>query len=403
MKVQIFKPDYNFKYFLLLMQSVLNSTEPPTPKETVNWQTVYDIAVGHSLGAMLYYAIDKLPKDLRPEESILMYLRQMYREQLVADLNLTVETERMLKVLSDNGIPALPVKGINTKSDYPLPHLRSMTDVDVLVDFEKRLSVEKIFLQNGYEKEGVGEKDTSYRKDEILHFEMHTSLLSKESPAFGYFSEIWDRVEYKENSKTAYMTLEDTYIFMLEHLASHIEFGGAGIRMYMDVYVFNQKHCHELNRAYVDKILKKILLSDFEKQTLLICKNWFSGDEEIDVYSPVCQFILHSCTFGRADISFLSATLREDKDGKSSAAKNGIVRILKKLFPKVSWMRLRYKAVDKLPVLYPVFVPVHWVEWLIIKRNVTTANIGDYFVSANSQKAVKLKEIFTAMGLEKRI
>ncbi len=393
--------NYNLKYFLMLMQSVLNSTPAPAPEEKVDWDKLYNIALKHSLAGMFYYAIEKLDESQRPQADFMPYLKQMYREQIVADLNLTLETQRMLEELSLAGIKCLPVKGITTKADYPVAHLRTMCDVDVLCEPENRLKAEKIFLENGYKKESVGEKDTSYRKEEILHFELHTSLLSKASPAYEYFGKVWERVSFKENSNIASMTLEDTYIFMLEHLANHVAYGGAGIRMYMDVYMFLQKHADELNREYVDKVLTRISLADFEKKTVLISNNWFSAQEEIVVDSEYARFIFNSCTYGRASVSFISDNLR-NKQG-DSAAKNGIKRIARKIFPKLSWMRLRFKAVDKVPLLYPVFVPVHLFDRFFIRKDINTSNFGNYFTSSESEEAKYLVKVFTDLGLEKRI
>ena len=88
---------------------------------------------------------------------------------------------------------------------------------------------------------------------------------------------------------------------------------------------------------------------------------------------------------------------------ESTSASNGFKRIIKKLFPSVKWMKLRFKAVDKLPLLYPVFIPVHWADRLILKRNVNTANLGSYFTSADSDEAKALKAVYTTLGLKKRI
>ena len=391
----------NFRYFLLLMQAVVNDTDAPETDESINWQLIYEIAVNHSLGGMLYYAIQKLPENKRPEGEFMPYLAQMYREQIVADLNLSFETERILTLLSNEGIRCLPVKGIVTKADYPEPHLRSMTDVDILIDSDNRLKVEKLFLNNGYVIESVGDKDTAYRKDEILHYEMHHSLLNETSPAFAYFSKIWERVSFSDGSLIASMSLTDAYIFMLEHLAGHFEYGGAGIRMLMDVYLFQKKHGSELDRTSVSKILKEILLDDFEKSIVKLCENWFSGKYEPDVDSGKALFILNSCTFGKTEISFLADNIKNFKE--STSASNGFKRIIKKLFPSVKWMKLRFKAVDKLPLLYPVFIPVYWADRLILKRNVNTANLGSYFTSADSDEAKVLKAVYTSLGLKKRI
>lgn len=395
------KHNYNLKYFLMLMQSVLNDTPVSSPQEKIDWNRLYEIALKHSLAGMLYYAIEKMEDNEKPKATFMPYLQQMYREQIVTDLNLNFETQRMLEVLSDAGIKCLPVKGITTKVDYPVSHLRTMCDVDILCESENRLKAEKIFLENGYEKESVGEKDTSYRKEEILHFELHTSLLSKRSPAYDYFSKVWERVSFKENSNIASMTLEDTYIFMLEHLANHLVYSGAGVRMYMDVYVFLKKHAKELDREYVDKILKEIKLSDFEKKTISIADNWFSGKEEIDVSSCYVAFIVNSATFGRSKTSFISDNIRNNKE--QNAVKNGTLRVLRKMFPKLSWMRLRFRAVDKAPFLYPVFVPVHLFDRVFIRRDINTSNLGYYFTSAESEEAKNLVRVYTDLGLEKRI
>lgn len=395
--------NYNYEsaYFLQLMQCVLNDTHAPSPEENINWNKLYDTAVKHSLAGMLYFAIEKFDDSQKPKGGFMPYLEQMYREQIVTDLNLTFETQCILEELDKAGIKCLPVKGIVTKADYPAEHLRTMSDVDILCDAHYRLDAEKIFIKNGYTKESVGEKDTSYRKQDILHYELHTSLLDSNSPAYDYFSKIWDRVTFKDNSNIVSMTLEDTYIFMLEHLANHVEYGGAGIRMYMDVYVFLKKHQGALNREYVDRVLEDILLSDFEKKTVSIVNNWFSGSEEVDVCSDYARFIFYSCTFGKAKVVFLSDNIRNNNG--NTATKNGAIRIIRKIFPKLSWMRIRFKAVDKLPLLYPVFVVVHLFERAFIKRDIKTANIGSYFTSAESEDARKLREIFTSLGLEKRI
>ena len=394
-------PNHNFKYFLRLMQCVVNSEATPEPEENIDWHLIYNIAVKHSLAGMLYFALDKLDETRKPKGEFMLYLKQMYREQIVTDLNLSVETQRILELLSSAGIRCMPVKGIVTKADYPVAHLRTMSDVDILCEASKRLEAEKIFLANGYNKESIGEKDTSYRKDEILHFELHTNLLSADSPAYSYFQKIWERANYSANSNVAYMTLEDTYIYMLEHLANHVIAGGAGIRMYMDVYVFLKNHGESLNREYVDKVLSEITLKDFEIKTVKICNNWFSGEEDIDSQSDYAKFILDSSTFGRASVTFCADNLRNNKG--NSAAQNGVKRIVRKVFPKLSWMRVRFKAVDKCPALYPVFVPVHLIDRVFVRKDINASNIGNYFTSAESEEAKALMNVFISLGLEKRI
>lgn len=395
--------DYNHKYFLLLMQSVLNSTEPPVPTEDIDWGVIADIAVNHSLVPMLWFAIESIPSDRKPQHNSFPYLEQMYREQMITDINLSTETERILSAFSDMDISAVPVKGILTKELYPQPFLRTMTDVDILCMDKDRKRIDDFFLAEGYTRENTGVKDISYRKDNILHFEVHTSLLNSNSPAYDYFFRVWDRVECQEASRIARLTSEDTYIYMLEHLAHHLETGGAGVRMLMDVYLFLNKYTLTLDREYITEVLSRIKLADFEKQVIRICKNWFSGEEDPDVYSDLSQFVFNSGTYGKAEAVFLAEAIRNNSDTPIKANKQGLTIILRKLFPSLVFLRRSYTAVDRVPLLYPVFVPAYWFNRLFVKKNVKTSNINKYFTSSDSEESRRLRAVYESLGLIKRL
>ena len=399
MKTAISKTDYEYICLLRLISSVVNGILPEPPQKPVNWQDLYYIAANHSLSAMLYEAVSKLTDENKPPENISACLAQLYREQMVTDINLTVETERILSLFSQNGIEAMPFKGIVTKNDYPKTFFRTMSDVDILVKEENREEAEQILLKEGYTRESVGVKDSSFRKDKIMHFEIHSNLLEEEAKGYSYFSKIWSRAEQKENRSFA-MSPEDTYIFMLEHLANHLLFGGAGLRMYLDVYLFLKKHNEKLDRMYIDSVLQELSLTLFESETVKLAQSFFSSDSEPDLNSDAAKLILNSATFGSKEVHFTAYALKSEG---ASSTKNGFKIILSKTFPSYKVMRLKYKAVSALPVLYPLFIPVFWFERIFLKRNVNTANISSYFISAHSDKAKKLKDIYISLGLENRL
>ncbi len=390
--------NYEYTYFLNLLKSVVNNTLPQKPHKPVDWQDLYRIAAHCSLSAMLYEAIEKLPDDCKPDENICACLAQLHREQMVTDINLTVETERILSLFAQKGIEAMPFKGIVTKSDYPKSFLRTMSDVDILVKEEKREEAEHILLSEGYVRESVGVKDSSFRKDSILHFEIHVNLLNKKDNGFDYFSRIWDRAEQKADGIFA-MSLEDTYVFMLEHLANHHLFGGAGLRMYLDVYLFLKNHVVNLNRSHIDSVLAKLNLSEFETKTVKLAENFFSPSGKLGENPTAEAFILSLATFGSRNVYFAANAVKSE----GSSAKNGFKIILRKAFPTLKVMKIKYRAVSSLPVLYPVFIPVFWFERAFLKRNVNVKSIGSYFVSADSQKAKELRNIYISLGLEKRL
>ena len=390
---------YEYIYLLRLIRSVVNKTDAELPEEPVNWRNLYNIAAAHSLSAMLYEAVEKLPQEHKPDKNILAYLAQLYREQIVTDINLTVETERVLSLFSQKGIEAMAFKGIVTKNDYPKNYLRTMSDVDILIKEDKREAAEQILLDEGYKRESVGVKDSSYRKDRILHFEIHCNLLEEDAYGFEYFSRIWDRAEQKDNTGFA-MSLEDTYLFMLEHLSNHLLFGGAGLRMYLDVYLFLKNHKSQLNRDYVNSVLSKLELSEFEVETIKLADSFFSPLSKYDGDFRTETFILGLSTFGSRDVYYAANAV---KSQGSSSARNGLKIILSKVFPSFKSLKLKYKAVKSVPLLYPVFIPVFWFERAFLRRNINAGSISSYFVSSDSQKAKELKDLYISLGLEKRL
>ena len=71
--------DYNFKYFLMLLESVLNEKPAPLAEESVDWNVIYNIAVDHSLAGILFFAIEKFPESKKPCGDFCAYLKQMYQ------------------------------------------------------------------------------------------------------------------------------------------------------------------------------------------------------------------------------------------------------------------------------------------------------------------------------------
>ena len=164
--------------------------------------------------------------------------------------------------------------------------------------------------------------------------------------------------------------------------------------------VLNNNRKLVVNELVLNNGRYEIDFKDFEEKTKDIAQKLFGNSEE-SLPDDICHFLLNSCTFGNSEVVFVSDTIRNRK-GKNSVS-NGISRIIRKIFPKVSWMRLRFSTVDKMPFLYPFFLPAHWIDRVFVKRNVKTANISSYFASDSSENAKNLRSLYLSLGLEKRI
>lgn len=397
------KPKYadNFSYLLQLLSCVLNDTTPPKPTQHTDWASVFSMAELHSVAGMVYYALKRLDEDQRPSDDIFELFEHSYRQQLIVDANVSFETDMLLSEFSRLGIPLLPLKGIVLKHDYPDSVMRTMTDVDILYKASDREKILKVFSSFGYTLTHEIDRELDFVKEPFHHYELHSSLLpSTKDVSYEYFSDIWQKVEFDDNSSIGKLNPSDRYIYLLEHLAKHMENGGAGLRMIMDVYVFNKAHAHELDQNYLDNELTKLRLLDFSRIIKDLAFNWFGGGVPA-TDTQVADFILCCCTFGTSRNAILQEAIRsENKSGKKQS---GIARIFRRICPTYNYICTRFESAKKLKFLYPLYIPVYWCLRAFKYRNINTGNIGYYFESTDSDTAERLRSVMSDLGLSSRL
>ncbi len=388
----------NFSYLLKLLSCTLNDTETPKPNENTDWALVFSLAKKHSVAGMANCAVKKLDTELLPPKNVMADFKEYYEYQLLTDFNVDFETEEILKAMSKRKLYAMPLKGYILKHDYPVAAMRTMSDVDILYKESQKKEVKTLLLERGYEFNPLLEGEMEFRKGEFHHYEMQANLCDSDRCSYEFFKNIWDRVSFKDGY-IGKMSLEDYYLYLLEHLASHFENGGVGLRMFMDVYVFTKKHGKDLDEAYMEKGLEALNLTKFREKAEALSFNWFSENPVIDIDSPITEFIMDSETYGRLNYNIVINTVKkEEKSGKKmSPVKN----IIHKLFPDYSFICKRYPVAKRHKVLYPFCIVRMWIS-RICARNINTKGIKNYLISTDSDIAKSYKAILGNMGLDER-
>ncbi|MBQ3074314.1 MAG: nucleotidyltransferase family protein [Ruminococcus sp.] len=396
------KPEFqnNFSYLLKLLSCVLNDTTPPEPNDDTDWASVFSMAEYHDVTGMVYCAVNKLPKELRPHEDILMNPREQYQIGMVRDINIDIETEKLLFSLGKEGIKVLPLKGYVLKKDYPEASLRTMTDVDILFDSSQKAKAREILSAGGYRILSDTEEELDVFKEPFHHYEFHSVLDTTGRFTCHFFENAMEHGRFDENNR-GILSADDFYIYMIEHFAKHMEAGGAGIRMVMDIYVFLKNHKSELSEEYLEKTFTELKLQDFRKVSEELAYNWFSPQSEPETDSLVADYILCSCTFGKTSDAIIIKNLRDDKRSgkKSSAVKN----IFRRIIPGFNFIANQYPVTRKCKVLYPFMIPMYWIRRIFKSKNVTTVNFRHYLKTSDSEEAVRLTRIMRELGLESRL
>ena len=400
--MQNLSPKYSnsYKYLLRLLSSVILNTQPPKPNEETDWALVFHCAKEHSVFGMLSYAVEKLPKEYKPSAQMMSELLQIQRSELILESNIQFETDRLLAEFTSRGLSAVLLKGMILKNYYPVSSMRTMTDVDILYNVKEKSAVKNIFKSLDYKLEIDLDSELHYRKMPFHYYEMHPFLVSRSRDTFDFFSTAWDNLFKLQGSQAKTLNLEYTYIYMIDHLAKHIEKAGAGLRLLMDVFVFLRKEKDNLNSQFIDESLEKLKLKEFSDKICALSENWFTSADP-DTESISAQFILSSSTFGIVDNAILQTNIRNER--KSGKKQNGFKYLTRKIFPGYKHICARFPSARKLKILYPFYIPAYWCLRLFKDRNVNTSNIGKYFTKTDSDKAKYLLSVMDEFSLSDRI
>lgn len=389
----------DFKYLLKLLSSVINDTQPEKPNGKTDWASVFSFAECHSVAGMTSYAVQKLPDEYKPSQEIMDKFIEAQRCELILESNIQFETDCIISYLNERKITVMLLKGMILKHYYPVSSMRTMSDVDLLYKPEDKKMIQKAFDNMGYKLTLDFSHELHYNKPPFYHYEVHPSLVTEDKFSYDYFKDVWSKAVVHESGYTR-LNLEDTYIYMMEHLAKHIEKSGAGIRMLMDVYVFLRKEKDTLNFEYIEKEFEKLRLNDFARKITELAFNWFENSDP-DTESTVADYLLSSSTFGTVRNAILQNNIR--KEQKTGKKQNGIKYLLSKLFPTHSHICGRFPKAKGRKVLYPFYLIGYWYLRFFKDKNVNTSNIGNYFAKTDSEEGRIIMNAINDLGLSQRI
>lgn len=368
------------EYLLKAVGAVINSREIPKIPEDINQDLLIELVVKNSLQAIGYIAFAK--QDFKYNDR----LEKSYRTVVAREISQQAEADKIRKEFSENGIDFMFLKGSHLKKLYPLPELRFMADMDVLVRLNDVEKAKEILLSHGFEQKMDNGKDIVLTKKPFLTVELHNTLFVEDYYLYDYFLSVWDKAQKISEHEYA-MTDSDMYIYTMAHLAEHFTTGGACFRPTMDIYLMCEKMAETLDFTYIEKEFQNLSLEDFAKKIKAVSKQMFSECEKDRSLEITENFIVLGPPVKNTGVANL--------DGKKrSKAQN----IFKSLFPSLKHMKLLFPVLEKAPVLLPLFWIVRLVERVFSK----TAREKFVKIKSADQKDIEIMErIYRESGIKK--
>lgn len=354
------------KYLLTLLRCTLNNGVPDEKPDDVAWENVFNMAKNHSVSALCYNAVLKLKKPPTPE--LLLKWKKRNAMLMTKCANQEAELSALTACLEAQEIPFLPLKGSIIRNLFPVPYMREMSDLDILIPTDKIQKACELAQTMGYVLTSTVSHHVALQKPPYMDLEFHTGLIAPTYEYYEYYKDPWEKACLQAGKFWYGMKNEDVYLYLLTHSAKHYYYSGTGIRSVIDVYLFRRAYYSSMDQGYLAQELKKLKLEAFAKQIEGLAEYWFSADarnasadiEEMQTY------ILSSTTYGTKDIREKNQLQRYIRNGKSENGARAAM-FLHMAFLPCDEMQLMFPILKKAPILLPFCWVARWFRILFTK------------------------------------
>ncbi len=362
-------------YLIAVLRAYLNN-EKIALDDSIDYLQLFELARKHNLSAVVFCVVKQAENRNIVPQSVYDTMQDSFYDAVFRYTAQTEGIRQLSDTLSSGGIKHIFFKGAEIKELYPVPEVRAMGDIDVLISQDDRDIVKDLLTSNGYNAVNTNGPVYDYEKNDV-EIEMHTKIISGKvgnADAEAGFSDAIEYGVYEEYRGT----LEPNYHFayLLAHIAHHFWFYGAGAKLILDLAVMLKSYDIDLD-AVINK-MDSIGLGDFSKIIINICYKWFGygADFGLDTQSTE-EFLLQYGAFGNLNRNKSAVIQRKElEDGKSNSP---FLTRLRLLFPS-------YEKMKNIPYISfiedkPWLTPFAWIYRIFYNLK----HKRDFVISATAQ------------------
>lgn len=385
------------EYLLTLCKAYLNG-QRISLDNSIDYQGLYLLAKSHNLSATVFCvlntaqnkeAVDKAAFSRFEEDFYDAVARYDFQQKMIEELD---------GILREADVRHVFFKGAEIKEYFPVPQARVMGDIDVLIDENNREKVKSLLTVKGFKAVDYNGPVYNYLKDNIK-IEMHTKIVSGKvgaSDAQAVFADAMHHARYQQQTGR----LDENYhlAYLLTHLAHHFWFYGAGIKLIMDLAVWQK--CFDIDYDAVMAKMREVKLEHFARVALTVCWRWFdAGRDWGEDTAETEQFLISFGAFGNVNRSGAAVAQRKElEEGKTPSALGSRLRLL---FPSYEKMKnIDYmKFIEGRPYLTPAAWAYRLYYNLRYRGKLVKAVSADLTAEETADEAQRELDYFKEIGL----
>ena len=231
-------------FFDFLRFCIGSAKEIPGSLKKVDWKELYAIAKKQALLGVLFYGIRRLPKELAPEQKLLMQWMVMAEQIRKQNIRLFQDSVKVCQNFENEGFANCILKGQGNALLYPDPYMRTPGDIDIYLSGGRRKIMKYVDQVCPNQVMRYHHVDFPVMKTAI---EVHFSASYMFCPFHNRRMQKWFEEVMGEQCNHRVL-LPDGYgeihvpqvafnvIYILSHLYRHIFTEGIGLRQLLDYY-----------------------------------------------------------------------------------------------------------------------------------------------------------------------
>lgn len=344
---------------------LLNLISATLKKEDVKWEEydgeeLFKLACAQQVHLLAYPALSRLPEDKKPDPALMEKWKSVFTITSFNFANFFNFVKHVLDELDKKECPTVLLKGSIYRELYPSAELRTMGDIDLMMNPDDMDKVGDIVTKYGYVFEGcnhTGEFDRKYHAKGRPCIEVFGSLEEDFQHAYTDKYEK-DLVPYKDYTYVKKLNVLPSIVHHVAHFAKHFYGHGAGCRFIADLYVLLTKLDFDFSELIEE--LKSIKCYKFFLTNIAVLKKYFGyippvglPDVDDETVEHFLDYILRYGIYGDLESSAIVKREMRKKGGK-------LRLIFKTVFPKPSVIQDKYDFLAR----HPVFLPIGWFRYI---------------------------------------
>lgn len=339
----------------------------------------------HNLITFFDYVVDKNDFESLLSKDKIVKFSDMVKQAVFRQLKYDLMSDSISSSLLSKGIRHIVLKGTQLKKYYPDNIVRTSNDIDIYVEKKDIESADKVLTDNGFAFDhSYEDHEFIYKKEPRYYVELHTSIGGFGKKQKAILNNIADKT-LNSSDNSSMLSNEDCYIHLLCHLYKHFIQSGAGVRMFLDLYLLRKNAT--LDFDYISEMLRKLNLDGFDSVVTQINRCLFEQEHADEDIQEVIEFIFDSGIFGKSSntvyLNEVNKNIRYDSSFEQLKAAKGI---------SFAAMKKRYPILERLPILYP-FSFIHRLFYGLFRKRDVLKSAYDNKKSMDKHSVEKYERI----------